>query len=332
MSKDYRMDFIREVEVNLACRYDPEEIAVISNLVVKALEGYELTERCTELALRDDTNEKLIRRYRACLMIDGKSDRTAYQYVRTVTKLSETIRKPFPEMSAYDIRFFLAMEQDRGLSQRSLENTRANISAFFQWLTDDEIIPKNPVAKLKPIKCPDEIREPFSEVELDALRSSCLSKKERALIEILVSTGVRVSELAAMEVKDINLNTLAVHVFHGKGSKERMTYTTTVAAKHLISYLQSRKEDGPALFYNKNHEPLQTDGIRFILNTIAKRAGVTDCHPHRFRRTFATNLSKRGMELQEIQRLLGHASINTTTIYVRVDDSQVRASYQKYTA
>lgn len=87
MSRDYRMDFIREVEINLACRYDPEEIAMISNLVVKALEGYELTERCTELALRDDTNEKLIRRYRACLMIDGKSERTAYQYVRTATKL-----------------------------------------------------------------------------------------------------------------------------------------------------------------------------------------------------------------------------------------------------
>ena len=332
MSRDYRMDFIREVEVNLACRYDPEEIAMISNLVVKALEGYELTERCTELALRDDTNEKLIRRYRACLMIDGKSDRTAYQYVRTVTKLSETIRKPFPEMSAYDIRFFLAMEQDRGLSQRSLENTRANISAFFQWLTDDEIIQKNPVAKLKPIKCPDEIREPFSEVELDALRSSCLSKKERALIEILVSTGVRVSELAAMEVKDINLNTLAVHVIHGKGSKERMTYTTTVAAKHLIAYLKQRKEDGPALFYNKDHGPLCAGGIRKALNVIAKRSGVDHVHPHRFRRTFATNLAKRGMDIQEIQRLLGHSNINTTMVYVRTDDSKVQASYKRYSA
>ncbi len=79
MSKDYRMQFVKEVETNLACRYDPEEIAMISNMVVKALEGYELTERCTELALRDDVNEKLIRRYRACLMVDGKSDKTAYQ-------------------------------------------------------------------------------------------------------------------------------------------------------------------------------------------------------------------------------------------------------------
>ena len=332
MSKDYRMQFVKEVETNLACRYAPEEIAMISNMVVKALEEYELTERCTELALRDDTNDKLIRRYRACLMVDGKSDKTAYQYIRTIRKLSDLIRKPFTEMGAYDVRFFLAMEQERGVSNRTLENTRANVSAFFQWMTEDEIIPKNPVSRIKPIKCVEEVKKPFSEVELDALRSSCQSLKERALIEMLVSTGVRVSELASMEVKDINLETLSVHVIHGKGSKERITYTTPVAAKHLISYLRQRKEDGPALFYNKNHEQIEPGGIRHILNVIADRAGVSNTHPHRFRRTFATNLSRRGMEIQEIQKLLGHSNINTTLVYVNTDDSKVQASYKRFTA
>ena len=329
---DYRMRFIQEVEEALTRRYDPEEIAVISNIVIKALSEYEITERCTDLVPQDDINEKLIRRYQACLIVDGKSEKTAYQYTRTAKKLSDLIRKPFPEMGAYDVRFFLAIEKERGLSNSSLENTRANLSAFFQWLTDDEVIPKNPVSKIKPIKCPKEVKEAFSDVELDALRSSCRSIKERALIEILVSTGVRVSELASMEVKDVDLNTLAVHVVHGKGSKERITYMTAVAAKHLLSYLRQRKEDGPALFYNKNHAPLGSDGIRHILNTIAKRAGVTNVHPHRFRRTFATNLARRGMEIQEIQKLLGHTNINTTMVYVQTDDSKVKASYQKYTA
>lgn len=332
MSVDYRMNFVREVETNLACHYDPEEIAQISNLVVKALEGYELTERCTDLALRDDTNEKLIRRFRACMMVDGKSDKTAYQYVRTIRKLSDMIGRPFTEMGAYDVRYFLAMEQERGMSQRTLENTRANISAFFQWMTEDEIIPKNPVTKIRPIKFPSEVKKAFSEVELDALRSACKTIKERALIEFLVSTGVRVSELASMKIEDINLDTLAVHVIHGKGAKERMTYTTAVAAKHLISYLKNRNEENPALFCNKNHEPIEPGGIRFILNTIAQRAGVENVHPHRFRRTFATNLSRRGMELQEIQKLLGHSDINTTLVYVNTDDSKVQASYRRYTA
>ena len=332
MSTDYRMQFVREVETNLALRYDPEEIAMISNVVVKALEGYELTERCTELMVLDDVNEKLIRRYRACLMVDGKSDKTAAQYVRTIRKLSDMIGKPFTEMGTYDVRFFLAMEKDRGLSNRTLENQRANLSAFFQWMTDDEIIPKNPIAKIKPLKYAEEVREPFTDVELDALRSSCRSTKERALIEMLVSTGVRVSELASMEVKDINLDNLSVHVIHGKGSKERITYTTAVSAKHLITYLKQRKEDGPALFYNKNHEPIEPGGIRHILNAIAARAGVNNVHPHRFRRTFATNLAKRGMDIQEIQRLLGHSNINTTMVYVRTDDTKVQASYKRYSA
>lgn len=329
---DYRMRFIQGVEEALTSRYDPEEIALISNIVVKALSEYEITERCTDLVPQDDINEKLIRRYQACLLVDGKSKKTAYQYTRTARKLSDLIRKPFPEMGAYDVRFFLAIEKERGLSNSSLENTRANLSAFFQWLTDDEVIPKNPVSKIKPIKCPKEVKEAFSDVELDALRGSCKSVKERALIEMLISTGVRVSELASMEVRDVNLTNLYVHVVHGKGSKERITYITPVAAKHLTTYLRQRKEDGPALFYNKNHKPLGSDGIRHILNTIAKRAGVTNVHPHRFRRTFATNLAKRGMDIQEIQRLLGHSNINTTTVYVITDDGTVQAAYKKYTA
>ena len=102
--------------------------------------------------------------------------------------------------------------------------------------------------------------------------------------------------------------------------------------KHLLAYIHSRKETGDALFYSKNHEPIRTSGIRFILNNVAKRAGVSNVHPHRFRRTFATNLSKRGMAVQEIQKLMGHANINTTLVYIATDDSMVQASYKKYTA
>lgn len=332
MSKDYRMDFIREVETKLAFRYDPDEIASISSIVMMALDGYELSERCTDLVVHDDINERLIRRYRACLMVDGKSDKTAGQYVRTIRKLSEKINLPLPEVGAYDIRFFLAMEQERGVSNRTLENTRSYISAFFQWMADDEIIPKNPCSKIKPIKYADVIRSPLSDVELDALRCACTSLKERAIIEALISTGVRVEELSAMMVKDINFEKLTVHVIHGKGAKERIVYTTPLAAKHLIAYLQHRKEDGPMLFYNKNHTRLQEGGIRKILNTIAERAGVNNVHPHRFRRTLATVLYKRGMPIQEIMQILGHSNISTTMLYIAMDDGRLQESYKRHTA
>ena len=86
------------------------------------------------------------------------------------------------------------------------------------------------------------------------------------------------------------------------------------------------------LFVNKNFQQITTDGIRYILSTIADRAGVENVHPHRFRRTFATRLAARGMEIQEIQKLLGHSKVDTTLRYISVDDAQVQASYRKYIA
>ena len=332
MSKDYRAAFVKEVEEQLVTQYDPVDVSMISCIVIKALERYEITDRCTDLVQMDDSNEKLLKRYAACLLVDGKSKRTVYQYVRTCRKLSELIGKPFVDMGVYDVRFFLAKEMERGLNATSRENARANLSAFFQWMTAEEIIVKNPIQSIKPIKCPEEVKKAFSDVEIDALSTACRSKKERALLEFLLSTGVRVSEVASMETKDINPDTLAVHVVHGKGGKERITYTTPVAMKHLLAYLHNRAEDGASLFYNKNHEPIGTDGIRFILNTVAERCGVENVHPHRFRRTFATNLAKRGMDIQEIQRLMGHSNINTTMVYVAVDESKVSASYRRFTA
>lgn len=331
-NKDYRLQFIRDVETALVTKYGTDQATAITDVVGRVLSSYEITERCTDLAVQDDRNERLLKRYSACLMIDGKSEKTIRQYMRSIRKLSDAIQRPFTEMGAYDVRFFLATEKDRGVSNVTLENTRLYLSAFFQWMTNEEIIPKNPVAKLKPIKCPKEIKKPFSEVEIDALRGACRTLKDRALIEILLSTGVRVSELSGMEVKDINQSTLAVHVIHGKGNKERMTYTTAVALKHLLAYLNDRRGISQALFCNYKNEALGVTGIQYILAEIGKRAGVENVHPHRFRRTFATGLARRGMEIQEIQKLLGHANINTTMRYVYVDADKVQSSYRKFIA
>ena len=332
MPQDYRMNFIRDVETALAFRYEPDEIAQISNIVIKTLSEYEIAERCTDLVPQDDINERLIRRYTACLLVDGKSKNTVKQYARTAQKLSDLIRKPFTEIGTYDVRFFLATEKERGLSNSTLETQRSYLSAFFQWMTNDEIIPKNPLAKVKPIKVPKEIRNAFSDVEMDALRSACKTVRERALVEFLVSTGLRVSELTGMKIEDVNFDTLSVHVVNGKGDKERMTYATQVAAKHLISYLRGRKKESEMLFCNRDGGRISTTLIQRVLKQLGKRAGVDGVHPHRFRRTFATNLSKRGMEIQEIQKLLGHSNVNTTMIYVNTDDSMIRASYNRYTA
>ena len=331
---DSRMSFLKSVRESLAGTLDPQQASIVIDKITLVLNDYELMERCTELITVDPTNEKLLKRYCACLMVDGKSEKTIYQYRRTLIRLSDFFReKPYTEMGVYDIRYYFACEKERGVSNVTLENTRANISAFYQWMTLEDLIPKNPMLLVNKISCPDEIKLPFSEVEIDSLKSACKTLKERALIEMLLSTGVRVSELSEMMVSDVDFITMDVHVKHGKGAKERKTYTTEVSARHMKKYLENRKEkDSPYLFCNSAHKMLKPSGIRYILNGIAKRAGVANVHPHRFRRTFATGLAKRGMDIQEIQRLLGHTKLDTTMKYVCIDDDSVKTSYKKYIA
>ena len=263
--------------------------------------------------------------------MEGKSENTVYQYGRCIQRLSEFLGKPFPEVGTYDVRYFLASEKQRGISERSIENTRAYLSAFFSWMHTEEMITKNPMAAIKPITYDEEIRREFSDVEIDRLKYACQTKRERAIIETLLATGVRVSELSEMKVGDIDYKALEVVVEHGKGGHKRTTYITPVAVAHLEAYLSERPEkEGVYLLYNKNHEKLEAGGIRHSLKQIGKRAGVTNVHPHRFRRTFATRLAASGMDVREIQVLLGHRNLNTTMVYINNDKESVKASYRKH--
>lgn len=330
MAIDYR-ERITDAIVMEAFDFMPsEQVEAFKNRVVMILGKYEITEQCTDLIIYDDANERLLKRYVGCLRIDGKSEKTIYQYIRSCRALAKTIGKKFTEMGVYDIRMFLAMEKERGIKNTTLENTRANLSAFFQWLTLEEEIMKNPCMKIKPIKCVKEVKLPFSDVEIDDMRTACKNLKERALIEFLLASGVRVSELSQMDITDVNFNDLNVHVRFGKGAKERITYLTPVARQHLKKYLASRSDVVLALFINAKGDRLQSSGIQFILKQIEKRSGVTNVHPHRFRRTFATKLAARGMDVQEIRALLGHSDINTTMRYVYTNDDQIKSSYEKY--
>lgn len=331
-NKDYKAAFVRDVEERLVRRYDPDDVAIISNIIICALNDYDMSARCTDIVPYDDENERVLKRYVSCLIIDGKSKGTIKQYTMTLRRLADVTHKNYAKMGINDVRYFLACEIERGLSDRSRENQRANVSAFFQWMTAEEIIPKNPIAALKPIKYKEEVKLPFSDIDIDKLRSACINLKERAIIETLLATGIRVEEACFMNASDVNKDTLAVHVTHGKGNKERVTYITPVAMRHLSAYLNSRSEDNDILFCNRYHNRLTDGGIRKLLKRIEARTDVTDVHPHRFRRTFATNLYRRGMDIHEIQRLMGHSNINTTMEYIYVEDTRIFDSYKRHIA
>jgi site-specific recombinase XerD len=166
--------------------------------------------------------------------VDGKSELTIAQYYRTVSIFLRQVQKHFTEVDSYDIRWFLACEKNRGVSNRTLENTRIQLSAFFQWMVNDDLINKNPCSTVNAIKYTKKVRHPFSSVEIDALRSACKNSKERAILELLLSSGMRVSELTGLDVNDIDLDNMVIHIRHGKGDKERITYMSDVAKVYQL--------------------------------------------------------------------------------------------------
>ncbi len=168
---------------------------------------------------------------------------------------------------------------------------------------------------------------------LEKVRCACEQERDLAIVEFLYSSAVRVSELCRLNRDDICWESDDVMVL-GKGNKEREVYLNARAHLHLRQYLESRTDDNPALFVGTRapHERLTKSGVRNILKKIGSAAGVSKVHPHRFRRTSATDLLRMGMPIEQVQELLGHVKIETTRIYCTVTKEQVRASHRRFMA
>lgn len=334
-----RRDFMRMFENKLIADFSSQQVAKIRDALLTSLVGYDIVESNSELIPYSDTNEQLLLSYCGCLKVDGKSDNTIKIYLQEIRRFAETIGKPLVDVNVYDIRTYLAMEIQRGVSNRTISNIQNFICAFYKWAYTEGIIEKNPCVVLKPVKYVKEVKLPFSSVEVDALRRASHSARDKAIIELLLSSGVRASELVNLDISDISFVDNSVRVRNGKGGKDRITYMSAVASHHIKEYLKSRHDTSTALFVSQSHlsqslgsYQLATNSLRTILKKIGADAGVKDVHPHRFRRSFATSLYNKSMDLYEIQRLMGHTDVSTTLIYISATDDALKASYIKHNA
>lgn len=328
-------NFIRDVEIAMSLKGFPrQEIDKAVQCIIGCLDNYEVTEKTTEITVRyDDINERMLKQYVACMKLDGKSDGTIKGYMYTLKRLSDCVNKPYNEMSANDIRYFL-LSISEGRKNSYIKSQKSNITTFFKWMKVEDITEKNVCEKLADIKCEKEVRLPFSAVDIDRLRSSINGRhalRDRAIIEVLLSSGVRCAELCALNIDDVNLIEKTMYVRKGKGGKGRIVYISDVAAEYLNKYLKHRKDTDTCLWRGQRG-PLMVYGVQYMLKEYGKTAGVDNVHPHRFRRTFATTMNRRGMPLDEIRRLMGHSEVQTTLAYIYTDESQLKAAYEKYVA
>ena len=216
---------------------------------------------------------------------------------------------------------------------------RRSLNSFFGWITKEELISKNPMLRIASIRETKKVRQPFTEEELERLRQSAGSARNKCIVEFLYSTGCRVSEMCGINRDDLNFTDSQVLVL-GKGKKYRMVYFSARCKVLLQEYLGQRQDSESALFVSdyegfrsKKEAPvgrLSMSGVEDMIRKIGKRAGIKDVHPHRFRRTAATLALKRGMRITDVQRMLGHSDIKTTTIYAITSDEEVKREHEKY--
>ena len=322
--RNAREEFRKALDSVIAMTVAPDKQTIALTMVSAIVDRY---------VIQDDDlgdeghNGRILDQYVQHLSLSGKSEKTIRMYQYAVKGFIGYLSKDVRRATAKDIRGYLASIKAKGVSNSYVDTRRAWLSSFYSWLEATDEIVKSPMRAIAPIKVTKEVKQPFSSVEIDKMRAACNNPRERATLEVLLSSGVRVNEFVHLKQEDINWSTLSVHVREGKGGKERITYLSEVAAVHLREHL---KDEDSEYLISWRGNPMHTDGIRDMLKRIGSRAGVGDVHPHRFRRTFATSMVDRGMPVNELQPLMGHSNIDTTMTYVYQSEKKIETAYKRY--
>lgn len=315
---------MRELETRLGTILTAETLGRAMPIIGEALAAFEV-----EQIAEPDRDEDLLDAFLAAKEVEGRSKKTMERYAYIIRRFLAEAKTDTRHVTVYHIRAYLMAEKKRGIGENTLEGCRCVFSSYFGWLQKEGLISANPCANLGAIKTPKIVREPYSPEELERLREACKTLRDRALLAFLLSTGCRISEVCALNRDDIDFQSLECTVL-GKGNKERIVYLDAVAAMLLKRYLAGRKDADPALFIGSRAERLLPGGVRAMLKKLEAKTGVANVHPHRFRRTLATNLISRGMVIQEVAAILGHDKLDTTMRYVYLDKTAVKNSYRKY--
>ncbi|GEK27760.1 tyrosine recombinase XerC [Furfurilactobacillus siliginis] len=251
----------------------------------------------------------------------------------------------FAALDHLDIRVYLSDLYDAHYSRTSIARKISSLRSFFNFLVKNDLVTDNPFVYVNLKQHPDSLPRFFYEKEMDELLTTAsgdgskpLQFRDRALLEMLYATGMRVSECAQLNYRDIDFSTHMILV-HGKGDKERYVPVGRYALAALTAYedhcrtplMQKYHQQHAVVFVNRYGKPITSTGIEYALNQVMKRSSLTgEIHPHMLRHTFATQMLSGGADLRTVQELLGHSSLSTTQIYTHVTKDSLQANYRKF--
>lgn len=326
MAIEAKTSFLRQVEKSLSTVTTADTMAKTLSIIADVMDGFDMLE-----ITKEDVKYDMLRCFLQAMDVQGRSKKTIEHYRGVLKRFLKDAGITPRKVTVYHLRAYLAKLKEEGRKDSTLNHIREVFSSFFSWLHREGLIEKNPVINLGTIKVPKEEKQIFTDIDMERMRQNCKSLRDRAIISFLASTGCRVAELVGLDAEAVDTESMEC-IVKGKGNKERTVYMDTVTAMYLRKYLSTRKDHNKALFVNRYYKRFETGGIREMLNRLEKASGVNHVHPHKFRRTLATNMAKRGMPLQTIAAILGHEKIETTMRYIVLNKEDVKLKYKQYYA
>jgi integrase/recombinase XerC len=267
----------------------------------------------------------------------GASQHTLRAYKKDLGEFQEFAKKEAVDIEMIDVRGFVALQIRNGLSKTTAGRRLAAVRSFLKFLTREGYLQSNPAKLVTTPKAEQHLPRFLSVDDVFALiekpdTMGFINSRDRAILELLYSSGLRVAEAAGLNLEDVNTKEGLVKV-RGKGKKERIVPLGSKAVEAIKTYMVEKillKKKNKALFLNKSGTPLSDRGIRRIVVKYARLIGISGrIGPHTMRHTFASHLLQAGADLRVIQELLGHASLSTTQKYTHIDIAHLMDIYDK---
>lgn len=331
-----KMQVISNIAKDMEDSLTDYQLNKLKESLIINFEGVELIEITDELKHQEelDENKKMIDSFISSKQVEGCSERTIKYYKEIIEKFTDNLNVSIKQITTEEIRNYLSNYKDNSsCGSITIDNIRRVLSSFFSWLEDEDYIIKSPVRRIHKIKTAVVIKDVLTDENLERLRDECENIRDLSLIELLISTGIRVGELVNLNISSLNFEDRSCIVL-GKGNKEREVYFDAKTKLHLKEYISKRNDSNDALFVSMRepHQRLSISGIELIIRTLGMNSNINKVHPHKFRRTLATMAIDKGMPVEQVQKLLGHVKIETTMQYALVNQSNVKISHRKYIA
>ncbi|PWK14513.1 site-specific tyrosine recombinase XerD [Tumebacillus permanentifrigoris] len=289
--------------------------------------------------------DKLIERFIHYLTVErGLAQNTLESYARDLTAYIDFLQRggirDLNQTRRANIIAYLAELQRKGRATTTISRNLASLRAFYGFLLRDGLLDGDPTANLESPKIEKRLPKVLTVGEVESLLEgpdlgTTAGSRDKAMLELLYATGIRVSELVSLNISDVNLN-MGFLKCYGKGSKERIIPLGTVALKSVGEYILrsrvklSRNPAEESLFLNHHGQRLSRQGFWKIIKKYAHTASVDkEITPHTLRHSFATHLLENGADLRAVQEMLGHADISTTQIYTHLTKSRLKEVYAK---